>query len=131
MTCEHAPSANPRKAGWCVKCGKALPRRADRDIAAECAMTKEIATVDVTALNRMATERAAQGALNYGTGAPELSRDLERDALEELADCRNYLVWRLDQIQRGIRDDMLWAVPNLQLALRSTAIAFDALDGLR
>lgn len=81
--------------------------------------------VDVEHLNRLAGQRACTlGAAEYGSGLPEVSRDLEREAIDEMADARNYLVWRLDQIHRGLVEDD-GRTEHLQIALRHVALAFE------
>lgn len=83
--------------------------------------------VDVAALNALAERRADDGAAVYGFDFPALDRDLEREALEELSDCRNYLVWRLDGIRRDLYDDDdPDRIANLHLALRGLAQVFEA-----
>jgi hypothetical protein len=80
--------------------------------------------VDVAALNAFAGRRADQGASDYRCDFPDPERDLEREVAEELADARNYLVWRLEQINRGLHDGH-WKVCHLQRALRCVVLAFE------
>ncbi len=99
-----------------------------RDPAFEALMVRELAGglgIDVTALNTFADRRAQAGAVAYGEDFPNVQRNLELDALEELADCRNYLCWRLEQIHRGIVDDEDRTAA-LSLALKHVANAFEA-----
>lgn len=96
-------------------------------------LTRHLATglsVDVESINRFAGDRANNGAGEYGTGFPERSRDLPREALEEIADLRNYLVWALERVHRGHAPDGLH-VGHLQCALRHTILAFDEVSRAR
>lgn len=93
----------------------------------ECEITRQVTEgirVNVESLNLLAGQRADQAEHDYGHDFPELGRPLEREALEELADARNYIVWRLDAIHRGL-DDQEWRVQHLQIALRHVALAFE------
>lgn len=86
--------------------------------------TREIASTlgaSIDDLNMLAERRADQ----YGDEFPDPTRNLELDALEELADCRNYLLWRIESIHRGVHD-RIDKVPHLQLALKHVALAFEA-----
>src|SRR5581483_5124657 len=80
--------------------------------------------VDPTPINALAGSRADRAQQEYGHDFPSLERDLEREALEELADARNYIVWRLDAINRGLCGGA-WRVEHLQRALRNVVVAFD------
>jgi hypothetical protein len=96
MSCVHEPSPNPRNQG-CVKCGQAIePSKRPRDVDLERRLTedatKQAGYVDGDrGLTAMAEERALPGGVRYGL-------DDIREAREELADCRNYLVWGIERI---------------------------------
>lgn len=79
---------------------------------------------DARALSVFAERRADRAEDEYGQDFPALDRDLEREALEELADCRNYVVWRLDGIHRDLFEGGE-RVEHLQNALRYVALAFN------
>jgi hypothetical protein len=51
----------------------------------------------------------------------KVGRDKRRDAKEELADCRNYLVWWLEE---NMGDD---DAPGVLLSLTHVLLAYDAL----
>lgn len=92
-------------------------RRATREIAGALG-------VDIEALIAFAERRADHFEGDYGHDFPDLSRNLEQEALDELADARNYVVWRLDAIHRGLCGG---DVEQLQIALKHVALAFAAL----
>lgn len=129
--CEHRESPNPRTVGWCCKCGKKIPRHElRRDVTFEREMTRTRANglkIDPEPLNIYAEARAGRGAVDYGTDFPGSSRCLFTEALQELADARNYIVWQLDVIRRSDdgHDDGQWRVEPLQRALASVALAFE------
>ncbi len=80
--------------------------------------------VDLEPLIFYAGRRADAGQADYGRDFPDLSRNLEQEALDELADGTNYIVWRLDAIRRGLCGG---DVEQLQIALKHVALAFAAL----
>lgn len=97
----------------------------DREFERLC--TRELAGglgVDVGPLILFAERRADHFAADYGHDFPDLERDLEQEALDELADARNYVVWKLDAIRRELATG---DVEQLQLALKHVALAFEAL----
>ena len=98
-----------------------------RDRQFERAATREIAGclgMDIEPLIVFAERRADHFEGDYGHDFPDLSRNLEQEALDELADARNYIVWRLDAIHRGLSGG---DVEQLQIALKHVALAFAAL----
>ena len=101
-----------------------------RNIPLERALTKDAAaTVRAPAarLNDFADRRAKPGPVSLADG-----RDLELEAAEELADARNYLVWRLEQLEATAHDSIRGHTRRrrLQRVLALTALAFDELDHL-
>lgn len=81
--------------------------------------------VDVDDLIRFAESRAG------GVPVRQLqTRDFTREVLEELADARNYLVWRAQQeLGRAVPDGEV--VGEVARALQSVAVAFAAASLLR
>jgi hypothetical protein len=97
----------------------------NRDWERRC--TREIAGalgVDIEPLIVFAERRADYFEGEYGHDFPSLDRNLEQEALDELADARNYVVWKLEAIHRGLAAG---DVEQLQIALRHVALAFAAL----
>lgn len=138
VTCSRAvEAANPRHRGWCVRCGKSvdehnrIPLERDREF--EDLTTRELATglADPEPLIAYARKRADRAQAEYGHDFPDTTRDLEVEALDELADCRNYIVWRLDGIRRGLFPNDHWRVPHLQMALRGVITVFEQLQQAR
>lgn len=83
--------------------------------------------VNVGPLMMHAQRRADEGAEVYGFDFPDLSRNLEQEALDELADCTNYVLWRLDGLRRSLYDDDdPDRIANLHLALRGLAQVYEA-----
>lgn len=128
------PSPDPRRQGACA-CGREpeVERRPLRDREFEDRCTQETCIgihVNTTVLSSFAGTRADRFATTYGSGFPALDRNLEMEALEELADARNYIVWRLDGINRGLFPGQEWKIAELQLALRSVAMGFEQLRSL-
>jgi hypothetical protein len=125
--CDHRPSANPRYSTTCVKCGRPMPGLPARDREFERQATRELCSglsIDVEALIVYAERRADSGEANYKRDFPDLSRNLRDEALQELADARNYIVWALDAIRRDL-DDEQWRTEPLQEALPLIAMAFE------
>ncbi|GAC1522495.1 MAG: hypothetical protein NVS3B1_07940 [Marmoricola sp.] len=106
-----------------------------RDRLFECNITRQIAGtigVDVEPLNQFAEQRAdGVGESEYRSDFPDLARNLTREACEELADARNYLVWRLDAHHRGLIDGPSEDVEQLQIGLRHVVLAFEAIRTIR
>ena len=106
-----------------------VAQRLERDRAGEREITDEIGgtlSVYTGAINQMAEQRADTASDEYGAGFPLLSRNLEREGLEELADCRNYIVWRLQSLLWELVEDD-GRIPHLQTALRHVVMAFEEL----
>lgn len=104
----------------------------DREFEAEA--IRELAAglgVNVEPLIRFARQRADAGERAYRHDFPDLTRDLEREGLEEGADWTNYIVWRLDAIRRDLVEGQEWKVEHLQAALRHVALAFEATRAAR
>ena len=80
--------------------------------------------VDVEPLIAFAQHRADIGQAEYGHDFPDLARNLEHEALDELADAAIYVVWQLDAIHRGLHDG---DVERLQIVLKHVALAFAGL----
>ncbi len=107
-----------------------------RDRGFERETTNRAATglgIDVEALNRLAEARAdGLGHEAYGRDFPDIGRDLRREAIEELLDARNYVVWLLDAMQRGwilaVNEDR---TRHLQAALRHVILAFEEINRSR
>jgi hypothetical protein len=100
-----------------------------RDKAFEATVVREMTRgirVDPEPLIHLAQTRADRFAHDYGRDFPDLTRNLEHEALEEIADAVNYVVWRLDAIRRGV-DLAEWKVAHLQIAVRHFALAFEEL----
>lgn len=105
---ECSPHPNPRFSGKCVRCSQRLYVQPvyNRQPPVEDAYVQEIATglgLDATALNAFANARAHDGPVL-------LDRSLRHEFLEEVADGRNYLVWRvLGELegQEGTGDQIL------------------------
>ena len=78
-------------------------------------------------LSAFADSRARPGPVDLANG-----RDLELEAAEELADARNYLVWRLEELETIGHDSIRGHVRRRRLrrVLALTALAFDELDHL-
>jgi len=123
-------SENPRKAGYC-DCGKELPPETGprRDPQFECEITRYLLSginVDPEPLNVFAGRRADIAKRDYGRDFPDLSRDLAKEACEELADARNYAVWWLDAFNRGLLPDSEhWKAEHVQAGLKHAALAFN------
>lgn len=125
--------SDPRKAGLCYRCAAPIvvPCR-DRDFEGEA--IRRIAAglgVNVEPLVRFACQRADAFESEYGHDFPDLSRDLEREGLEEAADWTNYIVWRLDSIRRDMVEGQEWKIEHLQTALKHVALAFEATRAAR
>ena len=92
--CDHRPSPNPREAG-CVRCGRTLDRQPGerpRDEDRERTLTA-MASETIEDGHRVATSLSNYADMRAHDGGVRLGRNLRVDALEELADARNYLVW--------------------------------------
>lgn len=102
--------------------------REERDPQFEQQLTRWLAeglSVDVEPLIVHAQWRADKAEAEYGKGFPDASRDLVKEAIEELLDCRNYIVWKLEQIHRS--DDDSASTDPLQSAMRHVILAFEDL----
>jgi hypothetical protein len=112
--CEHAPAADPRKAGECVKCGRAytsqdipLPMPGEDyavDIAAAAAgfrMSDKGGRLEshpvAQSINAHAAARTHPGPLRMD------GRCLLVEAGEEILDARNYLAWEAARTFDGMR----------------------------
>lgn len=97
MTCAHLPSTTPNDLGACVKCGQQIePSTRPRNVALERELTDGAARAagfvnGDGGLTALAEHRALPGGVR-------LELDDIREAREELADCRNYLVWGIERI---------------------------------
>lgn len=105
----------------------AVPSDRPRDVEDERLITrlalaglgKEGAAV-AAALIEFAEERAEAGPVR-----DVATRDLMQDGLEELADCRNYLVWAIQDLERlSFAPDRADALQELYEALAETARSF-------
>ena len=102
-----------------------MPITRNRDF--ERRATREIGGtlgVNIEPLIVFAERRADYFQADYGHDFPDLERNLEQEALDELADARNYIVWKLDAIHRDLCEG---DVEQLQIALKHVALAFAAL----
>lgn len=104
-------------AGSSLARNREFERRATREIAGGLG-------VDIEPLIAYAERRADVCQEEYGHDFPDLKRNLEHEALDELADARNYIVWKLDAIHR---ERLTGDVEQLQIALKHVALAFAAL----
>lgn len=91
--CQRSTTPNAR--GSCVKCGHAMPPERARNVPLERELTRLAAraagyTDGPLGLDDVADHRAHPGGVR--------SRDFEREAREELADCRSYLVWACEPV---------------------------------
>jgi len=138
MICDHAPAANPRLGGSCVKCGREYepvpPGPAIRSVSLERAFTEAATTGTINAarLVALAEARALPGPLRDFA-----DRDFDLDGLEEGSDWRNYLVWRLQQIRAFVEAGRIHPETALQKerllleALKHVAIAFTFVEQSR
>lgn len=101
-----------------------------RDIQLERELTRQAAeraqVTDVDGLSAFAEARAGHGPVR---GAPD--RDLMLEAIEEFADGRNYVVWEMVEQYRDPDTMNIDVLAALGDALRSSAVAFDALTRAR
>lgn len=100
-----------------------LPELERMDTAAAAGLVALPAPLD---LDDFADSRTRPGPVDMG---PEASpRDLIREALEELADCRNYLVWRIQQLRT--ENGGTFEVFRVQAALAVVVLAWRAVKRL-
>lgn len=104
-----------------------------RDLAFERRWTTDAAQLlnvsprSVGALVAFAEARAREGGV---TGFP--ARDLAREGLEELADARNYIVWRLRELYLPGKDGVdMEVVTPLSVSLAHVVAAHERLAGAR
>lgn len=113
MTCRASVSGSgcqegtdPRRAGTCVRCGRAIPQpeSRERDVQLERDITLQaakVAGVDPWPLIRFSESRIADGPI-------DLPRDWDREFLEEMSDARNYSCWAIAELQmQGDPEDEL------------------------
>ena len=122
-----APSFDPRKGGRCVRCRgqvQAYPPLGERNVEQERAFTRQAGQVigrDVEDLIAVSELRAGTGPVS---GLPR--RSLIREGYEEMADARNYIVWRIKQ-EYDMGDPDGTRIAHLLNALQGIILAWDEL----
>lgn len=138
---EHEASGDPRRAGQCVRCGRPFEPDAEpvlerdlvreRDVVAQAARFAPYVSdpeAVAEALSAFAERRAGRDPVRLPKG-----RDLVVEALEEVADLRNYVAWEVRRLELEERTDedadrehML-----LRRALAAAVESYDALSAYR
>lgn len=119
--CEHAPAANPRLAGTCVKCGRPLPpsHSRDREFESQIIQAACRGITDPAELIELAQQRADEYGDELRPGKNWLA-----EAAEEAPDLVNYLVWEYQK--RLVSDDLdSDAQGQLVLAISEAATVFE------
>ena len=101
--CEHAPSANPRHAGFCVRCGRPIPvepttRPRNLDFERESVECAARGVMDPAQLWAQMLARSTDLADGYVADSltVALDRDRVREVREELEDAFNHANWWLE-----------------------------------
>jgi hypothetical protein len=106
--CEHAPSANPRNEGWCVKCGHTMEAR-DRDyeeafLENVCREASRRFGMDCAGYKLAVKRRLELGAERYGD-MDFMTKDNMRELLEETPDLAGYALLEAQKTLRLNLDD--------------------------
>jgi hypothetical protein len=126
--CEHIESMNPRKQGWCEKCGREMPKPDEfRDLEYEqrfLAEAERIAErrfgIPTSGFQSSVSRRLEMGQKLYGNAF--LEKDLAVEAIEEAWDSGAYAVLEAQKrMAAGVEDDaMAWHV--FEIACHAAAI---------
>lgn len=119
---ERLAAASSRPAGDVTPLGAGRPSVMPRDVELERALTlqaSKAAGVKCVVLSHFAEQRAGAGDVR------DPDRDLALEALEELADARNYLVWAATRAAAAPTSDVD-VLERVEAALVPLAQAFDA-----